>query len=108
MSVEERLHALEEEVLRLKAQSAAGSSRYYQNAMQEARAYFQSIRMPGQSYGAEMESAAIARHAFREKHHRTGTQFNSPSRYICTEDDAADFLRAYKAFVTLYQQYLSQ
>ena len=74
--------------------------------MLDCKAYFEKVRAPGQDFGAQMDSAEIARKAFREKHHRKGPRFNAPSRYITTAEDGAEVFELYKAFLTVYQNYL--
>ena len=106
MTLETRLEALENEVLRLRKNTNEDACQYYQNAMLDCRAYFESVRVPGQDYGAQMKSAEIARHAFREKHKRTGPHFNSPSRYITTAEEGEELFRLYKNFLAVYQNYL--
>lgn len=107
MTLEERVRYLENELTALQKASAAGAPNVYAAARQHCDVHFEKVKLEEQNYGALWNCESIARNAFREKHKVKGARV-APARYIQTEKDSAEYFELFKAFLTVYQDYLTK
>lgn len=107
MTVEQRVELLEQEIVKLQRKQVGCYRSAYAVASQNCKACFDAVKLEGQHFRAQMACEEAARKAFREKH-KVGGMNCPPSRYIDTEEKGAEYVSLFKAFLTVYQQYLQQ
>lgn len=79
----------------------------YTVAHHNCEAYFIGQQLPAQHYGALMVCENMAWQAFKERHGAGIKGNNLPNQYIQTEEDGKEYFELFKAFLTVYQTYLS-
>ena len=82
------------------------ASNVYAVASQNCKAYFESVKLENQHYGARNDCESLARQAIREKYGVTGRDV--ASRYIDTEEKATEYIGLFKEFLKIYQHYLQE
>ena len=107
MTLEERIAQLEAELARLQEKPVIYAS-VYKAAVQNCKAYFESVKTAQQNYAGRACCEAAARSAFKEKHLPDGKGRDQPAQYIRTAEDGAEYFALFKAFLAVYQNYLEQ
>lgn len=105
MTLESRIAMLEREIAELRKRPVAIGTNPYNIATQNCKTHYEQVRLPGQYYGALMACEGMARNAFKERH---DIHNKMPKQYIKSEEDAAEYVGLFKAFLMVYQEYLQE